>query len=70
LTTIYTINLVFISSSTTSTTTNGTLAEWLTRGPAKPVPSGASVRITQVSILFDFFYVPPHATVCDSRYSV
>nr|POE47056.1 hypothetical protein CFP56_00388 [Quercus suber] len=29
----------------------GTLAEWLTRCPAKAVPSGACVRITQVSIL-------------------
>lgn len=35
----------------------GTLAEWLTRWPAKPIPSGACVRITQVShfhSLFDF----------------
>ena len=34
-----------ISSST------GTLAEWLTRCPAKAIPSGACVRITQVSEL-------------------
>ena len=30
----------------------GTLAEWLTRCPAKAIPSGACVRITQVSIFF------------------
>jgi hypothetical protein len=33
---------------------HGTLAEWLTRCPAKAIPSGACVRITQVSISFDF----------------
>jgi hypothetical protein len=27
----------------------GTLAEWLSRRPAKPVPSGARVRIPEVS---------------------
>jgi hypothetical protein len=32
------------------TESQGTLAEWLTRGPAKPVPSGARVRISQVSL--------------------
>ena len=30
----------------------GTLAEWLTRCPAKAFPSGACVRITQVSFFF------------------
>jgi hypothetical protein len=34
---------------------NGTLAEWLSRGPAKPVPSGARVRISQVSHTFAFY---------------
>ncbi len=32
-----------------------TLAEWLTRQPAKLFPSGACVRITQVSITFCIF---------------
>lgn len=32
--------------------TTGTLAEWLTRCPAKAIPSGACVRITQVSRSF------------------
>jgi hypothetical protein len=37
----------FINSKAT-----GTLAEWLTRCPAKAIPSGACVRITQVSLTF------------------
>jgi hypothetical protein len=40
----------------------GTLAEWLTRCPAKAIPSGACVRITQVSInqffCFSFCHSP------------
>jgi hypothetical protein len=33
-----------------------TLAEWLTRRPAKALPSGAQVRILQVTIFFLFFW--------------
>jgi hypothetical protein len=36
---------------------DGTLAEWLTRCPAKAIPSGACVRITQVSIDISFAFV-------------
>jgi hypothetical protein len=36
---------------------DGTLAEWLTRCPAKAIPSGACVRITQVSIDNSFAFV-------------
>jgi hypothetical protein len=32
-----------------------TLAEWLTRGPAKPVSSEAQVRILQVSLFLFLF---------------
>ena len=43
---------------------HGTLAEWLTRCPAKAIPSGACVRITQVSInrFFCFFWLPVNMT--------
>ncbi|KAK8206644.1 hypothetical protein M8818_004478 [Zalaria obscura] len=49
---------------------NGTLAEWLTRCPAKAIPSGACVRITQVShhLLFASFLLgrtpPPANSEC------
>jgi hypothetical protein len=35
----------------------GTLAEWLTRGPAKLISSEACVRITQVSTQFSFVFL-------------
>jgi hypothetical protein len=44
----------------------GTLAEWLTRCPAKAIPSGACVRITQVSIKISFcifFCMPDDMTI-------
>jgi hypothetical protein len=40
---------------------HGTLAEWLTRCPAKAIPSGACVRITQVS-RFPFAFLGGYPT--------
>ena len=51
---------------------HGTLAEWLTRCPAKAIPSGACVRITQVSISRFFCFLARHSvhTVSQSAQSI
>jgi hypothetical protein len=52
---IYTFATNILSSISINLIGYGTLAEWLTRCPAKAIPSGACVRITQVSIMLSFF---------------
>ena len=55
-----------------SISSTGTLAEWLTRCPAKAIPSGACVRITQVSINRFFCFLARHSvhTVSQSAQSI
>jgi hypothetical protein len=63
---IYTFTTTIPSSISINLIGYGTLAEWLTRCPAKAIPSGACVRITQVSIKLSsciFFCMPGDITI-------
>ena len=52
---------VAVASASIHQINHGTLAEWLTRCPAKAIPSGACVRITQVS-RFSFTFLSSYST--------